>query len=116
MMRRKLYVAAALLVGVVLLLYLTTPPALVNAATVPDLPADLEAYLASSQSVVEGTVTLQSQGGSVLAVAIESDNILQDPNAVYAQSCDWTPEEAEGFIKLLGQSSTMAARVRAYRR
>ena len=31
MAKRKLYVAAALLVGVALLLYLTTPPALVNA-------------------------------------------------------------------------------------
>ena len=75
---------------------------------------DLEAFLSASQSAVSGTVTLQTQGGSVLAVAIESDNILQDPNAVYAQSCDWTPEEAEGFIKLLGQSSTMAARVRSH--
>jgi argininosuccinate synthase len=74
--------------------------------------ADLEAYLESSQSAVTGTVTLQTSGGSVLAVAIESDNILQDETSVYAQSCSWTPEEAEGFIKLLGQSSTMAARVR----
>jgi argininosuccinate synthase len=74
---------------------------------------DLEAYLASSQSAVSGRVTLHSQGGQVSAVALDSGNILQDESAVYAQSCDWTPEEAEGFIKLLGKSSTMAARVRS---
>jgi len=73
---------------------------------------DLEAYLRSSQVAVEGTVTLRSHGGSLLAVAIESPNILRDPAAVYAQSCDWSPEEAEGFIKLLGKSSTMAAKIR----
>ena len=77
--------------------------------------ADLEAYLRSSQSAVDGTVTLQTSGGSVLAVAVESPNILQDTASVYAQSCDWTPEEAEGFIKLLGQSSTMAAKLRGGR-
>ncbi|MFT5372699.1 MAG: argininosuccinate synthase, partial [Lysobacterales bacterium] len=73
---------------------------------------DLEAYLASSQSAVTGSVTLMTEGGSVTAVAVDSDNILQDASSVYAQSCDWTPEEAEGFIKLLGQSTTMAARIR----
>ncbi len=73
---------------------------------------DLEAYLASSQSAVSGRVTLQTEGGRVYAVAVDSPNILQDESAVYAQSCDWTPEEAEGFIKLLGKSSTIAARVR----
>ena len=46
------------------------------------------------------------------AVAVDSDFIVQDPNAVYAQSCTWSPAEAEGFIKLTGQSSTMAKRVR----
>jgi argininosuccinate synthase len=74
---------------------------------------DLEAYLASSQAAVDGVVTLQTSGGSVLAVAVESPNILQDPDSVYAQSASWTPEEAEGFIKLLGQSSTLAARIRS---
>lgn len=76
---------------------------------------DLEAYLASSQAWVEGTVTLQTDGGSLLAVAVESPNLLRDATAVYAQSCDWSPEEAEGFIKLLGKSSTMAARIRGRR-
>ena len=73
---------------------------------------DLEAYLASSQAFVSGTVTLMTEGGTVTAIAVESPNILQDESAIYAQRCDWTPQEAEGFIKLLGQSSTMAARIR----
>ena len=73
---------------------------------------DLEAYLASSQSYVTGTVTLETTGGSMHAVAVDSDFIVQDPEAVYAQSCNWSPTEAEGFIKLTGQSSTTAMRVR----
>jgi len=73
---------------------------------------DLEAYLASSQSFVTGTVTLETTGGSMHAVAVDSDFIVRDPDAVYAQRCNWSPTEAEGFIKLLGQSSTMAMRVR----
>ena len=73
---------------------------------------DLQAYLESSQSYVTGTVTLETTGGSMHAVAIESDYIVQDPNAVYAQSCNWSPTEAEGFIKLIGQSSTTTTRVR----
>lgn len=74
--------------------------------------ADLEAYLQSAQAAVTGTVTLQTDGGSVSAVAVDSKYILSDPDTVYAQSAGWTPEEAEGFIKLLGQSSTLAAKVR----
>ena len=74
--------------------------------------ADLEAYLESSNQFVTGTVRLRSEGGEISAVAVESDFILADPDAVYAQSASWTPEEAEGFVKLLGQSSTLAQRVR----
>ena len=73
---------------------------------------DLEAYLASSQSSVNGTVTLQTQGGTVTAVALESDMILQDADSVYAQSCTWSPQEAIGFIKLSGQSTVMSRRIR----
>lgn len=72
---------------------------------------DLEAYLASSQQHVSGEVKLVTAGGQVLATAIDSPNILVNREAVYAQSCDWSPEEALGFIKLLGQSSTLSARV-----
>jgi len=74
--------------------------------------ADLEAYLESSQAVVTGEVTLSTDGGKVIAVTVNSPYRLQNPDAVYAQSCDWTPEEAVGFIKLLGQSTTLAGKVR----
>ena len=73
---------------------------------------DLEAYLQSSQAMVTGEVVLQTQGGSLTAVSVDSPYRLQNPDAVYAQSADWTPEEAVGFIKLLGQSTTLAGKVR----
>lgn len=73
---------------------------------------DLEAYLRSSQEVVTGEVVLSTTGGTLAAVAVESPYRLHNPDAVYAQSADWTPEEAVGFIKLLGQSTTLAGKVR----
>jgi len=75
------------------------------------LKTDLEAFLASSQATVNGTVTLETNGGSVGAVAVESKHILNAKGATYAQSADWGVEEAEGFIKLFGMSSTLWAEV-----
>ena len=57
-MARKLTIAAVVLALLALLLLLSTPPALVNAATVPDLPADLEAYLAASEDEVDSDFAL----------------------------------------------------------
>jgi len=73
------------------------------------LKTDLEAFLMSSQSLVTGKVTLQFNAGQLHAVAIESQNILKDKQSVYAQSAAWNIEEAQGFIKLFGKSSTLAA-------
>ncbi|AKS40574.1 argininosuccinate synthase domain-containing protein [Wenzhouxiangella marina] len=73
---------------------------------------DLEAYLESANRYVTGVVRLATHGGSATAVSVGSRYLLKDPNSVYAQSAGWTPEEAEGFVKLIGQSSTLAARVR----
>jgi argininosuccinate synthase len=73
---------------------------------------DLEAYLRSSQKAVTGEVQLYTEGGSLTVVAVDSPYRIHNPGAVYAQSADWTPEEAVGFIKLLGQSSTLAGKVR----
>ncbi|MBT8136811.1 MAG: argininosuccinate synthase [Gammaproteobacteria bacterium] len=71
------------------------------------LKRDLEAYLSASQGSVSGTVTLETAGGNVHAVAIDSDKLLVDDNATYAQSAGWSVSEAEGFIKLFGQSSAL---------
>ena len=75
------------------------------------LKTDLEAFLASSQATVNGEVTLETNGGVVNAVAIESKHILNAKGATYAQSADWGVAEAEGFIKLFGMSSTLWAEV-----
>jgi len=75
------------------------------------LKSDLEAFLASSQRKVNGEVTLETQGGSVQAVAVSSPHILNAKGATYAQSADWGVAEAEGFIRLYGMSSTLWAEV-----
>jgi argininosuccinate synthase len=71
------------------------------------LKDDLEAYLAVSQNAVTGTVTLSTEGGSIMAVAVDSDRLMKSAEAVYAQSSNWSVAEAEGFIKLFGQSSSL---------
>ena len=75
------------------------------------LKADLEAFLASSQAQVNGEVVLETRGGRVDAVAVKSPHLLHSKGATYAQSADWGVEEAEGFIKLFGMSSTLWAEV-----
>ncbi|HJP97075.1 MAG TPA: argininosuccinate synthase, partial [Rhodanobacteraceae bacterium] len=75
------------------------------------LKTDLEAFLASSQRCVEGEVTLETRGGTVDAVAIQSKHILSAKGATYAQAADWGVAEAEGFIKLFGMSSSLWADV-----
>ena len=75
------------------------------------LKDDLEAYLRTSQRFVTGEVTLETEGGSVLATAIESAHILRAKDATYAQVAGWTAREAEGFIRLLGQSASLSATI-----
>ena len=75
------------------------------------LKTDLEAFLASSQSTVNGAVVLETHGGVVNAVAIDSPNILSAKGATYAQAADWGVAEAEGFIQLFGMSSSLGAEV-----
>ena len=60
---------------------------------------------------MNGEVTLRTHGARVDAVALESVHILNAKGATYAQSADWGVEEAEGFIKLFGMSSTLWAEV-----
>lgn len=75
------------------------------------LKTDLEAFLASSQATVNGDITLETSGGIINAVAVESKHILNAKGATYAQAADWGVAEAEGFIKLFGMSSTLWAEV-----
>lgn len=75
------------------------------------LKRDLEEFLESSQRCVNGSVTIETSGGSVNAVAVESPHILNVKGATYAQSADWGVSEAEGFIRLYGMSSTLWAQV-----
>ena len=75
------------------------------------LKTDLEAFLASLQRMVNGEVVLETRGGRVDAVAVGSPHILNASGATYAQSADWGVEEAEGFIKLFGMSSTLWAEI-----
>ncbi|MFC4821879.1 argininosuccinate synthase [Dokdonella ginsengisoli] len=75
------------------------------------LKTDLEAFLASSQATVNGEVVLETAGGRVDAVAVQSPHLLNAKGATYAQAADWGVAEAEGFIKLFGMSSTLWAEV-----
>jgi argininosuccinate synthase len=75
------------------------------------LKADLEAFLSSSQRCVEGTVVLETTGGSVAPIEVRSPRILQTAKATYAQAADWGVAEAEGFIRLFGMSSSLWADV-----
>lgn len=75
------------------------------------LKTDLEAFLRSTQRMVNGEVVLRSNGGRVDAVEVRSPHLLHSAGATYAQSADWGVEEAEGFIKLFGMSSSLWAEV-----
>lgn len=75
------------------------------------LKTDLEAFLKASQAKVNGEVVLETSGARVDAVEVRSPHILHAKGATYAQSADWGVEEAEGFIKLFGMSSTLWAEV-----
>lgn len=75
------------------------------------LKDDVEAYLVSSQRFVTGEVTLETEGGSVIPVAVDSPHVLRAKDATYAQVAGWSAREAEGFIRLLGQSAELSAKV-----
>ena len=75
------------------------------------LKYDLEAFLASTQRKVNGTVVIETHGGSVYPIEVKSPHILQSAKATYAQAADWGVAEAEGFIRLYGMSSTLWAEV-----
>ena len=64
---------------------------------------DIEAMLESSQSNVNGTVTLELRPYGFSTVGVDSpDDLLKSKLGEYGESQKgWTAEEAKGFIKLL---------------
>ncbi len=76
------------------------------------LRADLEAFVASTQQRVTGEVVVETQGGICEPVEIRTANALTRAGATYAQHADWSAADAEGFIKILGQSSVLGATAR----
>jgi argininosuccinate synthase len=73
---------------------------------------DLKAFVTSQQKNVNGVVKMKLEHGNALAVEVKTDYSLIDPKvALYAQSKSWTKDEANGFIKLYGLQSKIAAGV-----
>ena len=76
------------------------------------LKTDLEAFLASQPA--HGQRRGRARDPAAAASTrwrSRSPHILNAKGATYAQSADWGVEEAEGFIKLFGMSSTLWAEV-----
>ena len=71
------------------------------------LRQQIEDFVVSTQERVSGQVTLESAGGEIHATDVTSPYLLRREGATYAQAADWTAAEAEGFIKLSGQSAAL---------
>jgi argininosuccinate synthase len=73
---------------------------------------DVEAYLASTQRSVTGTVRVRCVRGRVEVVSIDSPaSLMGRLGAVYGEgSRAWTGEEARAFCKIYGVPSVLAAR------
>jgi len=73
------------------------------------LRSNLEGFIASTQVLVSGTVRVETHGGSALAVSVETDHALMDDSNVYAQKAGWDAKDAEGFIRIAGNSAAIGA-------
>jgi argininosuccinate synthase len=76
------------------------------------LREDLEKFIDRLQRYVTGKVTLKLEARSLTAVKYSSAYRIRSKGVVYAQHANWSAEEASGFIKLFGLSTTLAARKR----
>jgi argininosuccinate synthase len=72
---------------------------------------DLDTFIQSTQKNVNGTVTIETEGGSALAVAVKTSHALMDDANVYAQKAAWDAGDAEGFIKIAGNASALGASI-----
>ena len=73
---------------------------------------DIEAFLISSQSRVTGTVHILFRPGVVFVEGVTSPFSLRDASrALYGEAVgEWTPQDAQGFSKLVGLSGMLHAR------
>jgi argininosuccinate synthase len=73
---------------------------------------DVEAFLASSQRAVNGTVVVRVARGRVEIVSIDTDaSLMGRLGAVYGEgSKAWTGDEARAFTKIYGLPQVLAAR------
>jgi argininosuccinate synthase len=74
------------------------------------LVRDLNRFIASSQAAVNGRVRVKAQRGQLMAVEVQSPDVLRQSGTVYAQTSAWKPAEAEAFCRLFGISTVLAAR------
>ena len=71
----------------------------------------LKAFVNVQQKNVTGNVLMKLEYGNALPVSVKSNYSLIDPKiALYAQSKTWTKDEVNGFIKLFGLQSVIAAK------
>lgn len=75
------------------------------------ITSDLHQFLESSQQSVTGSVVLKISAGQMEAVEVKSPLLLISKDVEYAQKATWGIEEAGGFIKLFGQSTSTWASV-----
>ncbi|RMH24380.1 MAG: argininosuccinate synthase [Planctomycetota bacterium] len=74
---------------------------------------DLETFIRSTQAPVTGEVVVETSGGVCDPVEIRTENALVRAGATYAQHADWSASDAEGFIKIHGQSAALGASIRS---
>ncbi len=72
---------------------------------------DMEAFFNSAQKQVTGEVVLKLEPKKVSVSSLKSKNSLSDTSiATYAQSCSWSAEDADGFIKLFTLQEKLASK------
>lgn len=72
---------------------------------------DLKSFFMSQQKQVTGEVLMKLEYGNALPVSVNTKNSLIDTSiASYAQSKSWTKEDVDGFIKLYGLQTIIAAK------
>ena len=76
------------------------------------LREDIECMVRSTQQSVTGEVIIETAGGVCDAIEVRTQHALIRDGACYAQHADWSAGDADGFIRIHGQSGLMGAQAR----